>query len=191
MIRDRSLLWAGVIFFVVQHAVGVVGQILQVPFPLRIVLMYVATILIAGLWVLARYRALAPVRVRAEQLRSAGAVVIPVLLDPISAPVGAASDEGSRRLAFAIATPLGLEIRNTDDSTVLTAEWAEVSNVRFGHSSPWTPNITVDLDHDGGQQEWWLVPVNVFGFRFYGRRSPVFDLIDELEQLRTSARADA
>ena len=187
MIRERSTVWWVVLLFIVQYIVSIGGQILQVPFAMRVVLMYVIGIVTAALWLLARYRARGPLRLRADQLRSTGAIVIPVLLDPVTAPVGATTDERRRSLAFAIATPLGLEIRLTDESTVLTAEWAAVSEVRLGHSSFWTANISINIRRDIFRQEWWLVPTNAFGLRRRGRS--VFALINDLEQMRILGRA--
>lgn len=81
-------MWWAVLLVIVQYIVSIGGQILQVPFAMRVVLMYVIGVVMAALWLLARYRARGPLRLRADQLRSTGAVVIPVLLDPVTAPVG-------------------------------------------------------------------------------------------------------
>ena len=180
-------MWWAVLLVIVQYIVSIGGQILQVPFGMRVVLMYVIGVVVAALWLLARYRARGPLRLRADQLRATGAIVIPVLLDPVTAPVGATTDERRRSLALAIATPLGFEIRLADESTILTAEWAEVSDVGLGHSSFWTPNISIDIDRDTLRQEWWLVPTNAFGMRRRGRS--VFALINDLEQMRVPGRA--
>lgn len=181
-----SLVWKLVIAYLLLTVAGIASEILRVPFGLRIAGFYAVVILVAALWLRARHRKLAPLRERADQLRATGALVIPVLIDPVSAPVGAASDERRRMSALVIGTSHGLEIRLSDESTLLAAAWADVSDVRFGQSSRWTPNITLEIDRDEGQQEWWLNPINSFGFR--RPSDPVFEAINSLERLRIPAK---